>query len=93
MSDINVRTLSRLLQLRRFPLFEHADLDELATIAENLIETKLPAGSIVATAGSRLRSIHLVIDGQIENLGLPGRSIRGTWVHGGVQGDFLIERQ
>ncbi len=66
MSDIHVRTLSRMLRLRRFALFEHADLDELASIAENLVDTELPAGTVIATAGSRLRGIHLVVDGRIE---------------------------
>jgi CRP-like cAMP-binding protein len=66
MSDINVRTLARMLRLRHFALFEHADLDELATIAENLVETKVSAGTVIAAAGSRLRGIHLVMDGCIE---------------------------
>jgi CRP-like cAMP-binding protein len=66
MSDINVRTLARMLRLRHFPMLEHADLDELATVAENLIETNVPAGTLIAVAGSRLRGIHLVVDGRIE---------------------------
>ncbi|HEY5924178.1 MAG TPA: cyclic nucleotide-binding domain-containing protein [Kofleriaceae bacterium] len=66
MSDVNLLTLRRMLRLRKFPPFEHADLDELATIAENLVETTLPAGSVIATPGSRLRSIHLILDGRVE---------------------------
>lgn len=66
MPDENPQNLRRMLRLRQFPLFETVDLDELATIAENLVDTEIPAGSVIAAAGSRLPGIHLVIDGHIE---------------------------
>jgi hypothetical protein len=37
--------------------------------------------------------VRYVIDGRIENLGLAGRSIVGTWVQGNQKGDFKITRQ
>ena len=33
-----------------------------------------------------------VIDGQLENLGLPNRSMTGTWTHGTASGDFSVSR-
>jgi CRP-like cAMP-binding protein len=66
MSNFTLERLRRMLTLRQFPLLAHADLDELATIAENLVEATATAGTVIATAGSRLRSIVLVLDGQIE---------------------------
>jgi CRP-like cAMP-binding protein len=66
MRDLNLRNLRRVLALRQFPFLEHAELDELATIAENVIEKTVPAGTVIATAGSRLRHVQLVVDGRIE---------------------------
>ncbi len=39
------------------------------------------------------KTVHYVIDGKIENLGLYNRSITGTWSHDEVKGDFKITRQ
>jgi hypothetical protein len=39
------------------------------------------------------KTIRYVIDGKIENLGLPNRSIAGAWSHDNVKGDFTIQRQ
>ena len=39
------------------------------------------------------RTVHYVIDGKIENLGLYNRSIAGTWSHDDVKGDFKLTRQ
>lgn len=38
-------------------------------------------------------TVTYMIDGKIENLGLPNRSVVGTWAHGNVRGDFRITRQ
>ena len=65
MSDRNPTMLRRMLALRQFPLFAGAELDELATLADNVIETTLPAGAVVAAAGAHLPSLHCVIDGRI----------------------------
>jgi hypothetical protein len=40
--------------------------------------------------GNRVR---YSIDGQIEDLGLPNRTLSGTWRHGDVTGDFKLTRQ
>ena len=39
------------------------------------------------------QTVHDVVDGHIENLGLYNRSIVGTWSHDNVKGDFKITRQ
>jgi hypothetical protein len=39
------------------------------------------------------KTIHYVVDGKIENLGLYNRVIVGTWSHDNVKGDFRIQRQ
>jgi len=39
------------------------------------------------------RTVHYIVDGHIENLGLYNRSIVGTWSHDNVKGDFKITRQ
>jgi hypothetical protein len=39
------------------------------------------------------KTVHYVIEGKIENLGLYNRSIVGTWDHDNVKGDFKITRQ
>jgi len=39
------------------------------------------------------KTVHYVIDGKIENLGLYNRSIVGTWNHDDVKGDFKLTRQ
>jgi len=38
-------------------------------------------------------TIRYIVDGKIENLGLHNRSIKGTWSHGSVKGDFTLTRQ
>jgi hypothetical protein len=37
--------------------------------------------------------VKYVIDGKIENVGLPNRSIVGTWTIGGTKSDFRLVRQ
>jgi len=39
------------------------------------------------------QTVHYVVDGKIENLGLANRAIVGTWSHENVKGDFRIQRQ
>ncbi len=66
MRELNPKSLRRVLRLRQFPLFETADLDELATIAENLVDTRIHEGSVIASAGARLQGVQLILDGTIE---------------------------
>lgn len=65
MSDHDPILLRWLLELRRFPLFGGAELAELATLAENVVETVHPSGAIVAAPG-RVESVHLILSGQID---------------------------
>ena len=37
-------------------------------------------------------TVRYVVEGRLEDLGLPNRSIAGTWSHGETQGDFRITR-
>jgi CRP-like cAMP-binding protein len=66
MADVNPRLLRHMLALRQFPMFATAELAELATIAENVVEARFPAGAELAPAGARLPGLHLVLEGQIE---------------------------
>ena len=66
MSDFNPRILRRILELRQFPLLATGDLDELASLADNLVERTFPAGTLLASAGSRIDALHLILDGSIE---------------------------
>src|SRR5690242_10646190 len=63
MPDLHPFALRRILALRQFPVLCDAELGELALFAENVAEVTLPAGIAVATAGSQLTALHLVLDG------------------------------
>lgn len=69
MADFNPAMLRRVLMLRQFPLLSVAGLDELATVAENLVESYYPPGAIVARSNWRAPNIQLIIDGRIESNG------------------------
>ena len=58
-------SIHRLLTLRQYPGFADAELEELAVIAENVVDMTLPAGSIAAPSG-RVPSLLLVVEGRIE---------------------------
>lgn len=85
MRDIHPAHLRRILKLRQFALFDAADVDELATIAENVTETFLPAGSILVAEGARVPSIQLVLGGRVEAHG-GGR----VWERGSVVGALEV---
>ena len=57
--------MRRMLALRQFPLFAHADLGALAMVAENVVERTFASGEVVAPA-EQLPSLHLVLDGRLE---------------------------
>lgn len=86
MPDITPFALRRILALRQFPILRDAELGELAMFAENVTEVRLPAGSVVATAGSRLAGLHLVLDGEIATTGRQPR----TWGPGQVFGALEV---
>jgi CRP-like cAMP-binding protein len=79
MSDHSPFLMHRMLALRQFPLFAHADLSELAMVAENVVERSFATGGVVAPA-ERLTSLHLILDGQLEvgELQLGARSVHGS---------------
>jgi CRP-like cAMP-binding protein len=63
--DLETAVLRRVLALRQFALLDGVDLAELATLAQNVVETELAPGAVVAVAGERLPAVHLVLDGCI----------------------------
>src|ERR1043166_4191484 len=86
MRDITPSTLRRILTLKQFPILCEAELGELAMFAENVTEVVLPTGTIVASAGSRLDALHLVLAGEIAMTG----SQRRTWGPGQVFGALEV---
>lgn len=66
MPDFNPAVLRRMLFLRQCDMFATADLDELATMAENVVSTTHPAGSIIEPAGAYLSALRFVVEGRIE---------------------------
>jgi CRP-like cAMP-binding protein len=65
MPDFNPSLLRRMLFLRQYPLFAGAELEELASVGENVVAKRFAAGSVVAPVGSRLSSLQLVVSGSI----------------------------
>ncbi len=55
----------RLLILRQVPGFAETDLSELASIAENLIETAFEPGDVVSAPPSRVSAIHVIVSGML----------------------------
>jgi CRP-like cAMP-binding protein len=55
-----------MLALRQFPPLAGIELGELATLADNLSEMRLPPGHTVVAKGSRVPALHLVLDGRID---------------------------
>lgn len=58
-------SIHRLLVLRQFPGFADAELEELAVIAENVVETRYAAHEVAATPG-RVPALQLVVEGRLE---------------------------
>jgi len=79
MRDGNPHLLRRMLMLRQFPLFVHADLGELANVAENVVERSFAAGDVVAPA-EYSSSLQLVVDGRVSHgaLELGPRHVHGA---------------
>jgi len=65
MSDHDPILLRRLIELRRFPMFAAAELAELATLAENVVELRHESGAVVSRSPV-LDAIHLILAGGIE---------------------------
>ncbi len=65
-------------------MFASVDPDELATIAENLVETTLRVGTVVAEPGSWINGIQLVLEGRIDEHP-HGRSWGPFHVHGALE--------
>lgn len=62
-------SLRRVLSLRQFAPLAGVELDELATLAENLVETTLLHGNRIVNVGARMPALHLIVDGRIESGG------------------------
>lgn len=81
MPDQSPLLMRRMLALRQFPLFGHADLSELAMVAENVGERAFAAGDLVAPA-ELLPSLHLIVEGQVE---VGARLLEAREVHGAIE--------
>ncbi|MBA3394225.1 MAG: cyclic nucleotide-binding domain-containing protein [Deltaproteobacteria bacterium] len=57
--------MQRLLTVRQFPGFADAELSELATLAQNVVEHRFAAGARVVEANSRITSVHFVVEGRL----------------------------
>jgi CRP-like cAMP-binding protein len=62
-------TIQRILTLRQYPGFADAELVDLATIAQNVVEHTFAAGAVVAAPYRRVGAIHLVLDGRLAAVG------------------------
>lgn len=60
MRDANPILMRRMLALRQFPMFAHADLGELVVVAENVVERQFAATELVDG-----ESLYFVIDGTL----------------------------
>jgi CRP-like cAMP-binding protein len=85
MRDVTPSTLRRILMLRQFPILCDAELGELAMFAENVSEVILPPNTTVASAGSRLGALHLVLTGEIATTGDQRRTWGPNEVFGGLE--------
>jgi CRP-like cAMP-binding protein len=63
--EVDTTIVRRVVELKRFALFDEVDLGELATLAQNVVETEIAPGERVAAAGDRLTAIDFVLDGTI----------------------------
>lgn len=57
------------------------------------LEADAPASGNGSGNGNGNGNVRYVIEGRIQNLELPSRSIVGTWQHDTASGDFTIQRQ
>jgi CRP-like cAMP-binding protein len=69
MRDAAPLTIQRVLTLRQFGAFKDVDLAELATVAENVVERRYAAGSVVVETGQRFPGAVFVCRGQLESAG------------------------
>lgn len=57
--------MQRLLTVRQFPGFADAELSELATFAQNVVERRFAAGAKVVEANSRIAAVHFIVEGRL----------------------------
>lgn len=84
MRESSTAALRKVMGLRRFPLFATADIDEVATLAENVTERALPSGAVLAAAGSHPRAMQLVLEGTVESVPR-GKTRTGPTVLGALE--------
>lgn len=79
MPESDTSLLRRLIALRHVPAFATAELDELATLADNATEIELVAGEEIVAAGEPVPHMHLVLAGRIEMAGEPDAHAWGPY--------------
>ena len=62
-------TIQRMLTLRQYPGFADAELSDLATIAQNVVERTFVAGAVVAVPHQRVAAMYMVLEGKLAAVG------------------------
>ena len=69
MRDHDPILLRRMFALRQFPILADGDLEELATVAENVVERSFARGERATLRGARPAVVHLVVAGPLAPAG------------------------
>lgn len=64
--DLEATVLQRVIALRPFALLRGVELGELATLAQNVVETRLEPGASIVEAGESFTGAHFVVEGALE---------------------------
>jgi len=67
--DHDRATVRRVLALGRCALFHGVSPADLAILAENAVETEIPAGTSLVEAGQRVSAVHVIVEGGIASAG------------------------
>src|SRR3569832_2473160 len=67
--DHDRATVRRVLALGRCALFHGVSPADLAILAENAVETEIPAGTSLVAAGQRVSAVHVIVEGGIASAG------------------------
>ncbi len=70
-ASVEIPMVERLIILSRMPVFAGASTQGLADLAQSATEDRLPAGAVLAAAGSRSGLVSLLVEGEVQ-LELPG---------------------
>jgi CRP-like cAMP-binding protein len=69
-------TVERVLALKTFSVLAALEADDLAAIAERVRRDRLPCGALLTNDGGAPDAVHLVLEGEVDELGADGRARR-----------------